>query len=213
MHVARWLLCALFAVPVPAVATPFVIDDVNGGAAPRASAIWGVNDVGWVYTPGFGYDLIGVNTKFLDYSMFPDGQVVGLEVYDAAPIAGGTLLRSAPFAAHGGVFVGALFAPLALVAGQDYFIGFRNVLFLGGNETGDPFAATLPFYASIVGSGTYESTLIGCGCSAPILQFVAEDATSVPEPATLILLGIWAVAVLTKVQPSKSCNPEIFDNS
>ena len=196
MRRATLVFCAVLAVPLPAGAVPFVIEDVNAGAAPRPNAIWGIGEVGWVYTPSLDYELIGVNTKFLDYSMFPDGQAVGLEVYDAAPIAGGALLRSTQFAAHAGVFVGGTFAPLSLVAGQDYFVGFRNVLFLGVNETADSAAVTLPFYSSILNNGTYDSTIEGCACSAPILQFLANDTVTVSEPGTVTLIGVSVVMLL-----------------
>lgn len=40
------------------------MDSVNPRAAPRAYTSWWADEVGWYYTPGFGYTLCGIEAKF-----------------------------------------------------------------------------------------------------------------------------------------------------
>ena len=83
---------------------------------------------------------------------------VMVEVYDKAPTTGGTLLHSASFTATANAFSCGTFAALNLLAGEDYFIGFRNVNGLGVNFTQDAGAVALnPFQFGFGSSGSYSS--------------------------------------------------------
>jgi hypothetical protein len=163
------------------------MDSVNATDTPVANTGWNWQQVGWLYTPSFDYSLDGVLTRFGTAGSAP---VVTEEIWSARPSAGGTLLRSGDFTASTG-FAGATFAPLDLIAGQAYFIGFKNVAGLGVNvATGDD--PTNTFLGSLWGSpslsGTYDNDG-GTWLGAPILQFSGEtEQASVPEPGTLMLL-------------------------
>ena len=134
-------------------------------------------DVGWEYTPAFGYSLTEILTKF--GVAYDDHRTVTVEVYDGLPAVGGRLLRSAEFTPTNGVFSGALFIPLNLIAGHTYFIGFRNVSNLGVNTTGDPAAKALPpLYFSYNDDGSYSTIDTGQGANStanPILEFYGGD--------------------------------------
>ena len=111
-----------------------IVDSVNADKSPADGYIWTATEVGWDYTPSAAYNLVGVNTKF---GFETDSRTVSVEVYDASPSNGGTLLRSGNFTPLSNNFSGGTFAPLSLTAGDDYFIGFRNVDGLGVNVTED----------------------------------------------------------------------------
>jgi len=203
MRIARLGLTGLLALvllPSTSHATPVVVESVNGSAAPFLSAAWGVSEVGWLYTPATTYDLTSVTTKFGS----SDSRTITLEIYTELPSGGGTLLRSAGFTPVGNVFAGPTFAPLTFVAGEDYFIGFRNVVGLLVNVTIDSGATNLgPLYFGQSDSGSYADIETGTHTSQPILQFLADDAlssTAVPEPASLALLctGLGALAVCAR---------------
>lgn len=178
----------------------FVAASINAGAAP-INALWIPDDIGWLYTPSQTIVLDGVLTKFA----YGGSQAVTEELYDGLPGAGGgTLLRSAVFIPDGTSFpgeptfagsgkpplyVGATFAPVTLMAGHAYFIGFRNVTNLGTNITTDPGATSLgAFYYDYPGDGSYGSVNT-TDSTQPILQFLSP-AAAVPEPSSLLLVGV-----------------------
>jgi hypothetical protein len=83
--------------------------------------------------------------------------------------------------------------PLPFVAGRDYFIGFRNVEGLGVNYTADIGATDVAyFWGGFIDDGSYGFGPTGGGhcqlCDPPILRFYGDDSTSVPEPASIVLL-------------------------
>lgn len=177
-----------------------IVDSVNADK-PTAKYAWLATEVGWLYTPNFSYSLSGILTKFeASGPAFNAGTVrtVTVEVYDKAPQAGGTLLRSANFTALFGAFSGGNFAPLSLIGGEDYFIGFRNVRDLGVNTTDAAGAIGLaPLYYSFANDGSYTKTESQYFTSNPILQFETE-ATSIPTPALLPGLIGFGVATWRK---------------
>src|SRR4051794_5055027 len=98
---------------------------LNESSAVKGGA-WVVSEVMWEFTPVTTFDLIGIETRFGNLS---DGRVVTLEIYGDHPDVHHTvpLLRSGTFISTSNTFAGVFFAPLTLQAGNDYFIGFRNV--------------------------------------------------------------------------------------
>jgi hypothetical protein len=161
-------------------ASAAVVDSFNADKNPAAGA-WGVSEVGWIYTPGSSYNLTGVRTKFGSgpgsYS-----RTVTLEVYDELPSQGGTLLRSAAFSPLADAFAGGSFGSLAVTAGEDYFIGFRNVNNLGSNFTTDPYSASVShLFYGIQDAGIYGSENAFLDYTQAILQFEGRYRVSVVE--------------------------------
>jgi hypothetical protein len=127
---------------------------------------------------------------------------VTVELYDELPSAGGVLLRSAVFTSEANMFSGGSFAPLSLVANEDYFVGFRNVANLGPNITRDSGAILLSrLYFSDDGSYQYSIDDLH---SAPILRFLAPEqpapAPVAPEPTSMTLLGIGALQLMRRLR-------------
>jgi PEP-CTERM motif-containing protein len=174
----------------PSFAVPVVADAVNPNAQ-ADTLIFGGNvqpkvEHAWVYMPSFDFDLTGIKTKF----SAADGRAVTLEIYDELPANGGTLLRSATFTALGNQFSGAFFAELALKAGEDYVIGFRNLAGLGVNTTTATGADELPAFFSFKDDGSYDTVDNFIFAPRVILQFFADNGLAdVPEPAALGLFG------------------------
>ena len=159
-------------------------DAVNINATPSASA-WAATEVGWDYMPTASYSLNGIETKFL--SGDPDREVT-VALYSAEPSSGGILLRSANFTPAGGTFSEASFTALPLTAGQNYFVGFRNVGGLGVNVTGDSNATALSaLHYDFYRNGAYDASESGDFTNNPILRF---DAAPVPEAPTNVSLGL-----------------------
>jgi hypothetical protein len=130
------------------LAVPVVADAINPNAQ-ADTLVFGGNvqpkvEHAWIYTPSSAFDLTGIKTKF----SAADGRTVTLEIYDELPVAGGALLRSVTFTALNNQFSGAFFAELALEAGEDYVIGFRNLAGLGVNTSTESGAEELPAFFS-----------------------------------------------------------------
>lgn len=165
-------------------------------------------EIGWVYTPQQSYSLTGIYTRLgyggIDYSEeigdYTESNIgyrdVTVEVFDAPPSKGGRLLRSVDYRVEDHSLQGVTFEALDLHAGEDYFIGFRNIDLLLVNLALDDEALNFPCYATRLpydysdqGTiGTYntrynnhDSGLV----NKPILAF-----EGVPEPATLLLFGL-----------------------
>jgi hypothetical protein len=183
-------------VMAPGAEAATIIDSVNADKSP-VPTFWLASEVGWFYTPAFSYTLTGINTKFAS-SGTAIAPTVTVEVYDGDPFFGAPLLRSADFTGLTDAFSGGTFTNLALLAGKEYFVGFRNVGNLGVNVTDDPGATSLFQLAfGFDNNGTYPEIEMDRFTTQPILQFVGT-ATPVPTPALLpALLGMGA-AVLRK---------------
>lgn len=163
-----------------------VADSFNADKNP-ADGGWGIAEVGWIYTPDFSYNLSGIRTKFGS----SDSRTVTIEVYDGHPHPDqgeeGTLLRSAFFTPSANVFSGGSFQPLAINAGEDYFIGFRNVSGLGSNFTTDPGAVPVsPLYFWMTNIGIYENESSEPNFMQAILQFEGDQTEpNLPDPCDL----------------------------
>lgn len=106
------------------------------------------------------------------------------QLYDEAPSTGGTLLRQAVFVPLEDDFAGSTFAPISLVAGTPYFVGFRDVTGLGVNYTNDLGATSLgQLYFGNNADGMYDQPATGMSAQ-PILKFLGPQGT-IPEPGTL----------------------------
>ena len=193
MYMKRTILLLLFVVANTIAVRAGIVDSINTEFDP-VNFRCGVAEIGWVYSPQFPYTLTGILTRF---GRFDSGEeetdlhVVTLEVYKGIPANNGELLRTATFTmslhdernSKGGSF-----NPLLLEAGEDYFIGFRNVQSLLLNTT-NKHGVSLTSYSDFVNDGTYSNLgTVGVITTYPILQF-----EGVPEPATLLLLGFGAV--------------------
>ncbi len=187
------------AVAVTGTAHAVVVDSVNASGTPGlgpANQLKPVN-IGWFYTPTTSYDLTGVQFNF---SANDSGSVTE-KIYDTTtPALGGTLLASATFSVTGAGFTGGYFSPLSFVANRTYFIGLQGIQGFDGMTSVSPGATVLKV-AFDVGTGNFGTVCNGCLSSgAVMMKFVYEsaptptppvtDTTSVPEPATLSLLGL-----------------------
>jgi hypothetical protein len=164
-------------------------------STPLAGSWWYATSIGWEHTASRTYDLSRVETKFghelwvaKEYDPGGYSRTVTLEVYDGVPYAGGQLLRSTTFTPLANEFSGGSFAPLTLVAGKTYFIGFQNVGGLSVNMAGYENLRT--FHFGVDPSIPYVFTAEPGGWK-PILKFYTGDPplASAPEPGSLTLLA------------------------
>jgi hypothetical protein len=163
-----------------------------------------VPDVGWPIVAPFDYTLTEIETAFAN----PDGRILTVELWDGIPSKGGTLLRTADFPAKN--TSSATFAPVELLGGHTYFVGFKNI----GNPAGTvkPLTANVSTsYANVVndfyydtGSGVYDLHIARAddptdfifqpilAFLGPTLRIVAEKGTPVPGVmgATFTSVGV-----------------------
>ena len=190
-----------------------IADGVNTSFAADNGNYWGSSSVGWFYTPSTSYDLSGIYTMFSipNLTIIQNRSVTTVLYLGDTPSNGGTLLGSFQFdsaLAQGQLGGGFFAAPIALTAGQQYFVGFQdvgplsptpNVNDLGVNFTAAPGATFLSnlHYDDVRNAGCTTPNMFACVdpnvdiLGQPILQFFQPDAPSpsVPEPASMMLLG------------------------
>ena len=187
---AFWLAILTIGVSVQAS----VIDSVNARKTPD-SGTFQATEVGWLYTPSFSYVLTGIEARFGVPGDFSD--LITLEFYSNHPGFGGTLLRSANFLPLQDAYAGSSLAPLSLIAGKSYFVGFRNMV-------GESLIYTSVPGAQVLNPGAYfgftdESLYAvgpstGLGYESPILQFSGQFSQSeVPEPSTVLIFGMTTI--------------------
>jgi hypothetical protein len=166
-------------------ASVIVADSINESYSPDTRN-FGLDGIGWMYTPSISYALVGIETKFSS----ADSRTVTMEIYDEHPFHnGGTLLRTATFTPASNAFAGGFFASLNLVSGEDYFIGFRNVQGLGYNFASDSGTEQLPAWTHRPADGEWDTVAGQIEFRSPILQFYTELNT-VPEPGSIVVFGL-----------------------
>ncbi len=185
VFVVSAVIIAMLAIsPAPAV----IIDSINADKTPSGVLWGGMGEIGWLYTPQFSYTLTGIQSLFAGDGAPADPLgTVTLEIYDGLPINSGVLLRSATFAVENGMPGGGTFAPLEISADSDYFVGFRSYP-IGGTGVICNYAfdgVSLPSYYGTDNTGQYLNLTTQPFLDHPILMF-----EGVPEPATLLLLGL-----------------------
>lgn len=191
-----------------------IADHVNDTFSADNGAFWGANDVGWLYAPSFNYNLSGINTEFsIPNGTIVENRIVTVVLYqNASPADGGLFLGSFQFdsaTAEGTLGGGSFGTPIALTAGQTYFVGFEDVGPLSPTPNVDDIGVN--FTAS--GSATFLSNLhldsvTNGACPTvhtfacvdpnadilgqPILQFLEPNPLpppTAPEPASVLLFG------------------------
>lgn len=167
------------------------VDSVNSSSTPANPFILFTQDLGWLYTPETSYLMNGVQTRFGISPRADYNRTVTLEIYSDLPASGGILLRATSFTPIADGFAGGSFADLPIIAGDAFFVGFRNVLSLGGNITSQIDAANLgAAYTS--DDQSYSMVTTGGFLPQPILRFEYV----IPEPGSSFLLSLGAASVL-----------------
>jgi hypothetical protein len=193
MRTGRTTLLAFALAALPATTLGQVRKDgVNDAFTPCLipGCAFVVDAVAWYYTPASSYTLNSIRVWF-----GPQGadRIVDVGIYTDAPAVGGVLLRGAPLnsaLARAG-FAGPTFAPIDLVGGTTYLVGFVNVLGIG-MVTDAPGSVQLPVRSGFgPGAETFPNNLgILPSSSRAMLQFFGPRVSApVPEPATALLLA------------------------
>jgi hypothetical protein len=187
-----------------------VVDSINGSAEPANPFVLPSQDLGWLYQPTASYRLDAIVTRFGLSPRANYDRTVTVEIYSGLPANGGTLLRSVSFTPLANEFASATFPDLQVTAGNALFIGFRNVLSLGGNITSQAGAKNLgAAYTS--DNGSYSTVTQGGFLTQPILVLQG----SIPEPATVSMFGLGLIGLLIqrrrtglgrKSQPRARCS-------
>jgi MYXO-CTERM domain-containing protein len=175
---------------------------------------WGPNTIGWYWTPQQTVSLTAIETILVNVlNGVNDNFDLTVTLYTDRPAAGGAALASATF--NPGAFYapdptwhGQAFAtPVTVTAGTPYFVGFSgwdNSQVPGGRgginwviQPDDPDG--VPPGAQFLGMAYIDddfATGIGTATSvtaAPVIKFVGNTVSAVPEPATWAL---WAAGLL-----------------
>jgi len=173
-----WLAVSAF----PVLGAPVLMQSINDTFAPMVDYRWEVADAGWLFVPNRTYNFDRVETNFSRV----DGRTITIEIYDAHP-RNGNLLASGTFSVFSSTnFIGTTFEhPVTLYAGEDYFIGCRNVLNLGVNVTDAADAVSLgSMWYDWNGDGSYGSEEVGAYTAKPILRLYGspyEPEVSTPQ--------------------------------
>ncbi len=203
-------LALMTAFGATAASAEVLVDNINIGDSGDSLAYWGVEDVGWLYTPSTSYDLSGVKTKFsIPLGTSIQDRTVTVALYQGnTPSLGGTLLGTFDFSSaladNNTLGGGSFSSPIALTAGTTYFVAFENVGPKSGAPNVDDLGVnfTADAGATNVGSTFYDGAGTGCAAltfacvdpngdvlSQPILAFYGPSR-AVPEPST------WALSIL-----------------
>lgn len=203
---ARSVVAALaLGIAMSAGSAPVRQDGINESAS-LPTTHWTIDNGGWMYTPGAGYTLNGVYTRFNTCwngtcSGPATTKTLTVEVWDERPGSGpANLLRSATFMAGNSSsdWVGGIFADLDLLGGEDYFIGFKGLAGVGTNLTEDAGATNLGglWYGNPGTEYQALAPLSNPAFSQPLLRFMGEPAARVPEPGSLALVAAALLCLL-----------------
>jgi hypothetical protein len=174
---------------------------------------------GYYYTPTQSYSLTGISSFFnSDPDANSASQTLMVQIQTERPINGGVVLAQGSFSGVptiGGI-LGATFAtPVTLTAGTTYFVDFLNIEGMGINlgqytvdGSGNHIAsagATIRLPVAYVGKpgdlfpdsdarvGNAADENPGNGPASylePIIDFSGSPLASVPEPASVLMLGM-----------------------
>ena len=192
MMIRTLAAAAALVVATGAGAAALPIDDINGAATPAATQ-WVATEAGWLYTPTGAYLLQQVQTRFGT----SDGRQVDLEIWDEAPLQGGNRLRTASATLDASGLASWSLADLDLQAGEDYFVGIRNLSGLGVNFTRDAGATHLGgYWFGRDGLGTFDVAVVSSTISGaqPILAFAGSQPVPAPMTALLVIPGLALLA-------------------
>ncbi|MGW8255863.1 MAG: PEP-CTERM sorting domain-containing protein [Thermoguttaceae bacterium] len=195
-------ICAILFIAILAVPgkSAELIAGYNENSPNLGDSLWPYS-IGWLWDAPVDFTLTRVETKFGSGE-----KEVTIVVYDDLPQQGGQLLASADYDALGGSWGGADLGPLTITAGENYLIGFCNVVGLGPNftgEAGQEFSSDGYMYYSPVSDPPPSFTVPFLGQDKTIIRIYGEP---VPEPSTLIMLtglGVMlAVGYRKRLRPS-----------
>jgi MYXO-CTERM domain-containing protein len=153
---------------------------------------WQVAEVGWFYTPTTSFTFNEIRTYF---SNVPAGSgLVHFELREPVlninnNFVAGPLLRETYFLPEAQL-AGGTFDDFQMIAGQSYFMGFRDVEGLGLNVTDDDNRGKLGLMNfSTSSTGQYATQDFPGITQSPILQMWGGPS-QVPETGTLTLLAL-----------------------
>lgn len=204
------MVVALATITSSSARADFVYQSVNESIAP-APFYWVPSTVGWYWTPDSDILLSGIQTRLTTgFSNINNNFTLTASLWTDRKAVGGTLIDSFTF--QGNVFVdgnwlgGSFSSPIALTGGTQYFLGFSGwdavLTPTGGGgvnwieDPTAPGAQNLGAGSGYLGAdweiqGNPSST--PANIDSPILRFIG--ATPVPEPSSLALVGLGALAV------------------
>lgn len=193
------------------------IDSINPNAVVEPNTIVSspLSDFGWYYTPTQSYELTGISSFFEPINFGTGSRTMTFQIQTDRPVNGGTVLGQGTTvgnSATGGV-IGVTFSPVFLTAGTTYFVDILNLTGMGldlgqwtnvnGVDVASGGATTrLPaYYVNHIGDTSFSTTHIGDSADEsnangtasglePILYFSGFKPSAVPEPSSILLLGI-----------------------
>ncbi|HYM03786.1 MAG TPA: PEP-CTERM sorting domain-containing protein, partial [Stellaceae bacterium] len=163
------------------------------GANPAAN-FFGEIGAGWFYTPTISYTLTDIGTEFHS----SDSRTVTAEIFSGTP-GSLTLLGSGGLTPVANQIVDASVGNVQLTAGTTYFVGFENLVNLGVNVTNDAGAMSLGGISfDFNGNNAFGPAFTPITqpfLTQPILEFQGTTGTTVPEPASLAIVGAGLVGL------------------
>lgn len=191
----KLLIILFFAAVLASQANAELIVAYNETAGNATGHYWPYS-IGWLWKATADFSLTRIETKFGD-----GYERITIAVYDGLPQLGGTLLGSADYNAVGGLWDGADLGPIDIEEGQDYLVSFWNVDGMGMNYTQDSgaeqFSMDNYIYYDEDGElpASFVSSFTGSNNCCTIIRIYGN---TIPEPATIALLGFSSLVLLRK---------------